>query len=241
MRTLLIGLVCVSLSARTYTTSFPAAENPISEGGNWINGLAVGLDWNNCYTTVGFAGGVDPVGVAYSDPTCILAGYWGPDQTITTTAHIGTTDSSMWQEIEHRLRSAISAHSNTGYEINFGVSHAYVQIVKWNGALGSYAYLGSSCSYPTVCGQVTGISPSNGDVLKSTIVGTTISAYIQFGGTGSFVLVAQTTDSTYATGAPGMGFDYGCNGTYAIFGFSNFTATDGLNSVYQGTVKGTFK
>jgi len=33
----------VSLSARTYKTSFPLTENPISENGNWVNGQAQGL------------------------------------------------------------------------------------------------------------------------------------------------------------------------------------------------------
>jgi hypothetical protein len=31
--------------AATYTTNFPLTENPIFEGGHWINGLINGLDW----------------------------------------------------------------------------------------------------------------------------------------------------------------------------------------------------
>jgi hypothetical protein len=45
--------------ARTYTTTFPLTENPISEGGNWINGKAVGLDWANLATTNGMAIGLE--------------------------------------------------------------------------------------------------------------------------------------------------------------------------------------
>ena len=41
--------------AKTYTTNFPLMENPISEGGNWVNGQAVGLDWTDIRTTPGFA------------------------------------------------------------------------------------------------------------------------------------------------------------------------------------------
>src|SRR5438046_7973905 len=33
--------------AESYTTNFPLTENPISEGGNWINGLTNGIDWSD--------------------------------------------------------------------------------------------------------------------------------------------------------------------------------------------------
>jgi hypothetical protein len=35
---------------QTYTTRFSVAENPISEGGKWVNGKTVGLDWSNVAT-----------------------------------------------------------------------------------------------------------------------------------------------------------------------------------------------
>jgi hypothetical protein len=108
-----------------------------------------------------------------------------------------------------------------GYEFNFAVSHDYLQIVRWDGAAGNYTYVGSSCTYPAVCGQVSGIHINNGDVFTAVSSGNTHSVY--WNGT----LVAQATDSPYLTGgAPGMGFDYGCDSTYANFGFSQFSATD---------------
>ena len=42
-------------SGLAYTTSFGLTENPISEGGEWVNGKAVGLDWNNPQTLPGKA------------------------------------------------------------------------------------------------------------------------------------------------------------------------------------------
>ena len=45
-------------AARTYTTSFPRAENPISEGGNWVNGKTDGLVWADVATTNGIAIGL---------------------------------------------------------------------------------------------------------------------------------------------------------------------------------------
>src|SRR5439155_17446512 len=85
-------LLTVPLFARTYSTTFPATENPISEGGNWTSGSAAGtcggsLCYYNFRTTQGFAFGTMPVGVGARDSTAILTGSWGRNQTITATAH----------------------------------------------------------------------------------------------------------------------------------------------------------
>src|ERR1700733_9998746 len=84
--------------AQSYSTSFPLTENPISEGGKWINGTTVGLDWNNVYTSGGFAGGVGPSSTTYADPAAILAGSWGPNQTVQATVRV-STPGAYWQEV----------------------------------------------------------------------------------------------------------------------------------------------
>jgi hypothetical protein len=134
-----VVLLPLPLAARTYSASFKATENPISEGGAWINGAAVGLDWCNVQTGAGLVWGVGPCPTEYGDPTAILAGAWGPNQTVQATAHI--------------------------VEINFGVSHAYVEIVRWNGPLANFTYLE----------RVNGFTIRNGDVAKAAIDGNTIS------------------------------------------------------------------
>jgi hypothetical protein len=54
----LVALIPVfAWSQGTYTTSFPVTENPISEGGKWISGRAVGLDWTDVRTTPWFGQG----------------------------------------------------------------------------------------------------------------------------------------------------------------------------------------
>jgi hypothetical protein len=203
-----------SQTTNTYTTNFPLTENPISEGGRWINGGVTGLDWANVQTTGGFAGGVGPASVAYSDPTAMLTGNWGPNQTATATVYsVGASD-NYYQEVELRLRVTISPHSITGYEINFRTPNngsAYVQIVRWNGALADFTYLASA----------SGTGVSNGDVVRATIVGSTINAYI------NGALIVSGTDTTFTTGNPGIGFDYGCANTYSAFGFTSYTAMDG--------------
>jgi hypothetical protein len=212
--------------ANSYTTSFPLTENPISEGGRWINGGAVGLDWTNVSTTPGLAIG-HQVGANFTDATALLTASWGPDQMATATVHTVNQNDACSQEVEVRLRSAISAHVNTGYEINFKMSQtslAYVTIVRWNGPLGSFNYL----SDPSTKGTQFGVK--NGDVVSAKIVGNLITAYIN----GVQKMQADITSiggTVYATGNPGMGFNLdnapaGCSGTNGDYGFTNYTATD---------------
>ena len=63
---------------------------------------------------------------------------------------------------------------------------------------------------------------SNGDVVKATIVGNVIKVY------KNGVEINTATDSTYATGSPGMGLFVGvnCKGTNSDFGFTSFRASD---------------
>src|SRR4029453_4297101 len=66
---------------RTYSTNFPLTENPISEGGNWVAGQFAGNNlWGDIQTNGTIAFGVSEP-TAYGDPTAILTGPWGPNQT----------------------------------------------------------------------------------------------------------------------------------------------------------------
>lgn len=218
-------LCCQLLGARSYSTTFPGEENPISQGNIWLNGGTDGVDWCNVRIAWGSALGVGSCPTKYADPTAILKGDWGPDQTLRARARVVSRDSHYYQEIELRLRTTLTPHKIVGYEINFGVSHAYLQIVRWNGRLADFTYLGKTCNYPTVCGQVNGFTIANGDVAVATIQSGVIRVYVNGG------LIAQATDYTYKTGNPGLGFDYGCDGTYSLFGWSSFFATDDASSV----------
>lgn len=206
----------------SYSTNFSVTENPISEGGKWISGKAVGLDWSDVATSPGFAYGTES-GVAagsqkFDDSTAILTGVWGSDHSVEATVYSVNQNDAISQEVEIRLRSALSAHRNTGYEINFRCSKtdkAYMEIVRWNGSVGDFTYLlhkdGSQYGVTT------------GDVVKATIIGNKITVYIN----GS--QVAQTTDNTFTTGNPGMGFYLlGTTGVNQDYGFSHFMATDKL-------------
>jgi len=220
----LIAFICLALFggteaiARTYTTSFPATENPITESGKWLNGQADGLLWANCMTTNHFVWGNDNRGIAYCDPTALLKGAWGSNQTVTATVKVinQPTGNGCCSEIELRLRSLISTNTNRGYEILFSTysGNDYVQIVTWHGPRGvegvGFNYVASTSGKG---------APINGDVLSASISNSTIRVYKN----NSLILTGVNTE--WSTGSPGVGF-YG--DTAPNVGFSSFTATDGI-------------
>lgn len=201
---------------RTYTTRFPLTENPISEGGRWVNGRSDALDWADVRTTAGFAFGTEQGPAKYDDPTALLAGDWGRDQMAQATVRTVNQSDRVYEEVELRLRSSLSPHRATGYEILFRclkTEEAYAQIVRWNGPLCDFTYLGSSS------GAQSGVA--DGDVVKATIIGNVITAYI------NGVQVLQATDVTYGGGSPGMGFYLeGARGLNGDYGFTSFSASD---------------
>jgi hypothetical protein len=205
---------------RSYTTAFPLTENPISEGGRWSNGQTDGLDWHDMSTTPGLAIGHQS-GSSYTDGTALLTGSWGPNQTVEAVVHAVNPKDSCYQEVELRLRSTLTPHSCTGYEISFKAtktSGAYLIIVRWNGPVGDFTYL------LNVSGAQYGVT--EGDVVKATIAGNVITAYL------NGVPMGHATDSTYVSGSPGMGMnletsDATCVGTNGNYGFTRYTATAG--------------
>jgi hypothetical protein len=199
--------------AASYTTNFPGTENPISEGGAWINGKTTGVAWQNVKTTTGFAQLTVGNPSAYDDSTAILAGTWGADQYVRAVVKRPNIDANYTQEFEIRLRSTMTANSSRGYEVlltGSGAHAASAQIVRWNGAPGDFTVL-------TTSGP--GGNVTDGDILEAQMVGTTITVKIN----GRQVLTA--TDSTYSNGSPGMGF-FTRNPSPPAHGFSSYTASN---------------
>jgi len=200
----------------SYRTGFTANENPISEGGKWLNGKAQGLDWADVAVSDRVAHGTESGTSGYDDSTAILAGAWGSDQSVEATVYSVNQSDGVYEEVELRLRSSLSAHQAKGYEINFRCSKtdkAYAQIVRWNGPLGKFTYLAAK--------EGSNFGVTNGDVVKATIVGDVITAYI------NGVQILQASDSTYTNGSPGMGFFLqGTGVSNSDFGFTGFSASD---------------
>ena len=206
-----------------YITNFTRTENPVSEGGIWLNGQTDGLDWTDVRTTPGFAfgteiGGNRPDPQKYDDSTALLKGTWGPNQTAQATVRSvnPNLDGKVWEEVELRLRSSISPHQCTGYEIMFRCSKipkAYCNIARWEGPLGKFTMLKQTE------GSQYGVK--DGDVVKASMIGTILTVYI------NGVQMIQISDDRFTSGNPGIGFYLaGASGVIADFGFSRFMATD---------------
>lgn len=213
---LLLASATVAI-ARTYTTHFPLTESPISEGGNWINGRTTGLDWADVAVTNGRAIGLESGFTGYDDATALLTGTWGSNQSATATVYTTNRMSgNVYEEVEIRLRSSLSAHNCSGYEVLFSLkpdSGCYVQIVRWNGPLGSFDYVNATGGSQYIL--------HTGDTVSGSISNDTITAYIN----GTPVL--QGTDTNYASGNPGIGiFIQGATGVNGDYGFASYTATD---------------
>lgn len=212
-------VVVTPSSAKSFTTTFAEQENPISQGGRWLNGGADGLDWTNVSSERGIAIG-HQVGPSGTDGTAILNGEWGADQTASARARVGPPNEQCFQELELRLRSTMSAHHSSGYEIFFKATdskESYLAIVRWNGPLGNFTYLLNEH------GRRYGIR--TGDIISASAIGDTISAY------RNGVRLARVIDTVFRRGNPGMGFNLlsrspGCAGTNGDYGFTSFTATD---------------
>jgi hypothetical protein len=183
---LVSGLVPSAFCWTTYITNFSLTENPISENGKWIDRKAVGLDWANVRTSPGLAYGTQTDTIQYDDSTAVLTGTWGQDQSAWAKVHTVNQTSALVEEVEIRLRTTISAHRITGYEINFRCTadgSQYVQIVRWNGPLGDFTLIDSR----------PGPGLHNGDVVKAAVSGSTIIAYVN----GNAIFSA--TDTRYRT------------------------------------------
>ena len=103
-------------------------------------------------------------------------------------------------------------------------SAAYLQIVRWNGPLGSFDYLANNMGTP--------FGIMNGDVVSAKIVGNLITAYIN-GVQKAQVDITSIGGTVYTAGDPGMGFNLknsvaGCPGTNGNYGFTDYTATDAV-------------
>ncbi len=226
------------IAPRSYATAFPGTENPLSQGGAWLNGGTDGLAFRDVQCTPGFAFGTAPsASPPYDDPTAILAGEWGPNQTVEATVRVDAIEPGVNQEVELRLHSTIGPGRISGYEVLFSITtNHYIEIMRWEGnstdigQFTSIRFLGSGST-----GDGGFVSPQllTGYRLKATIDPTTglIRGFVDSLGdapsNGSgYVLMVEGTDTTYRSGAPGIGFfkHAGNAGPLSGAGFSYFSA-----------------
>lgn len=205
---------CVITSGSSYSTNFPATENPLSDSGKWTNGKAVGLNWNNVQTVPGRAFAADFVGVPsrYNDPIAHLNTSFTGNQYAQGTVYRvpGYRNLIDKHEIELLLRFQITASSARGYEILWG-QDGEIFVVRWNGPLGNYTPLNGIPDSPSRVAV-------DGDVLRAEITGNVIKVF------RNGVLMVTATDSTFSTGQPGIGFWPTAGSSLASYGWKSFQA-----------------
>jgi hypothetical protein len=216
---------------RSYSTRFELDETPISEGGNWLNGRTDGSDWCDVVTRAGHAYGevtrmaaaehraeqgnlapqADAPAGDYDDPTAVLAGPWGRNQFARATVFSMNPTDKYFQEVEIRLRSTITPHSCTGYEVFFRclkTNDAYAEIVRWNGKIGDFTSLARRV------GPEFGVR--DGDVIEACVIGNDLKGFI------NGVEVISAADDRFSTGGPGVGFNFFVGDTNVDHGLSSF-------------------
>lgn len=189
----------------SFFTTFPANENPISEGGIWLQFDA--SDQTVVQTTGGAAYGTQQTGVPlepFDDSAAHMAGFGTDYEVETTVIKAGGLDTA-GREVEILLRWSTNnverstafgpTHSN-GYEINVSHRGRFANIGRFKGA--ALVSLGDNTD------NSIGFTPANGDKFRCRVVGQLITCYwndVQF---------MQTTDNDAAlkitTGDPGIGF-----------------------------------
>jgi hypothetical protein len=200
----------------------------------WINGQTDGIDWIDCMTQNGGEvcgkvsrmtvaerraeqvhdeAGDDDAGTAgdYDDPTAVLSGEWGRNQYGKATVFCRNPTNKYFQEVEIRLRSSITPHSCTGYEVFWRAlktEEGYAEIVRWNGPIGDFTSLARKVG--------TEFGVKDGDVVEASIEGNLIRGFI------NGVEVITATDDVFSEGAPGVGFNFFVSTTNVDHGFTSF-------------------
>jgi len=200
----------------------------------WLNGKKDGIDWADVITRSGGAhGSVTRMAVAerrveqgnlgsssgegtapegdYDDPTAVLAGAWGKNQHAKGKVFSRRPTDEYFQEVELRLRSTISPHVCTGYEVFFRclkTDQGYAEIVRWNGKVGDFT------SLKKLVGAQYGVK--DGDEVEATIRGNLLKGFI------NGVEVISATDNVFDSGSPGIGFNFFVGNTNVDHGFTYF-------------------
>ncbi len=219
-----------------YSTKFDTDENPLSESGSWRQGGDTGLDWTNVRCLGGGAYGTEDAGAAdFKDSIASLEplGTWGWHQRARGTLKVtNATTEPPFIEAELLLHFSISANVATGYELTISniTGDHYIQINRWNGALGSFTNVSGGTQGTAGFGTVL----ANGDIYEFRDEGTSSVPKLTVYQNG-IKLTGLTYDTTpdatkYTGGAPGVGFyNHGIvsNTFHDYIQWNQFDATDG--------------
>jgi hypothetical protein len=232
------GTLNANTAGKYYTTSFPSApENPISEGGTWVQ-----LDTLVNPAVKTLTSPIRAVGANTSSNTDSYAHLtgWGPNYTVTGVVYKDPAingDGNGDHEVEIHLRTVDTSSTVRLYECTYAFNGQYQQIVVWLPNVTFQVLVGATPLVSFAQGNGGQNGPKTGDTLSATINGNTISTYwngnllnsqdiTATAGGGSGGLPAGPPAAIWLDGQPGMGIWIGNGNTNATgFGFSSYTVT----------------
>ena len=211
-----------------YSTNFNAIENPLSEGGIWLNRSSF---WTRA-ANFNLGGGVEVVSGTqiigprdeadhYNDSYMLLDTNKfniGPDCFVEVDVYKAPgLDNTVSHEIELLLRMSDITGSPKGYEVNLSGLGGYQEIVYWDG-LSTDSFFHYRSNGGSSGGN--GTSNSTGDVFRAEIQGTNMRTYIN----GTQIQSITVTD--VSSGTVGIGFYRGLNGAGSLgdYGITGFRA-----------------
>lgn len=217
---------------RFFTTSFTSTENPINQGGIWVRGFSEGGSWTdpqtgaNSSNTGQIAFGTQVPSSGFTDSIAHLKGF-ASNHWVEGTSFNAVVGENI--EVEHLLHFAITSGNARGYEVDFVVlsgNTIKIDLVRWNGTLGSFTVLNGGVSV------VASADASTGTVFRSQILNNVITCTRN--GTNLFTYDLQANfvadgSILWSDGQPGMGFWDGSLVNAAdrnMFGWSVLTASD---------------
>ena len=214
---------CPAASGSTYSTNFATAENPLSEGGKWVDGKAAGINWNNPVSAFGKVYASVRSGLSgsrYDDSIAHLSNgfiaFNANQYAQATVFRANGYSPTGGHEAELLLHFQITANSARGYEILWGVT-GYLAIVRWNGPLGNYTPI-----YDPGPGSIP--VPQDGDVLRAEVAGNIIKVYRNGVQVGQNVDVSSIGGQVWSSGQPGLGFWPVDSSTPENYGWKTFEA-----------------
>lgn len=190
---------------KSYSTSFPLTQNPISESGKWISGsvFSDGAASKTDVQTAGKAFGTMNAfdGTNFTDSCACLTGF-GPNQEVTCTVANASAITDL--ETEILLRADITPAHVFLYEFDCVFGLKGIHLVRWDMTLAL-----PNAFTQLRAGQSNEALFNDGDQVYGSIVGTLITCkYKPFGGSFSTLFTYNTNldGIQYATGNPGIGF-----------------------------------
>ena len=171
----------------SYTTTFSADENPISEGGEWAKNASNA--WAEIRTVSGNATGTQGqfgnAGNDWNDSYTIKQGAWGADYKLTAIVYRSASISAANHEIELNLRFSDGDTTARCYECLLNKDGA-IQFFRWEGPFNTF-----SAGYTPVTGTDSVGSVPDGAFFEVQIVGDVVT--VRYNSSGTPTETAQCT------------------------------------------------